>query len=99
MKDRIFAYLRGVDVRIEFFFSRHRAGECESCRIIRLDPRVECLSTLIHEVIHAIEPNWKEDKVLAREKWLANRLTIKEWQELLEILNTKINVTPRRKRK
>ena len=99
MKDRIFAYLRGVDVRVGFFFSRHNAGECEDGRIIRLDPRVDCLSTLIHEALHGLEPDWTEDQVLKREKWLANRLTLNDWKKLLEILNRKVNIVPARKRR
>lgn len=99
MKDRIFAYLRGVDVKIDFFLHRHNAGEIEECRIIRLDPRVDCLSTLIHEAIHGLNPDWNEEQVLRREKWLAGRLTLKDWKKLLEILNQKINKYPARKRR
>lgn len=100
MKDRIFAYLRGVDVRIEFcLFPRKWAGEIEGLRIIRLDPRKDCLPTLIHEVIHALEPDWTEEQVVTREDWLANRLTVNEWKVLLEILNSKINRAPAKKRK
>lgn len=99
MKDRVFAFLRGVDVKINFYHSRQNCGEIEDYRIIRLDPRVDCLSTLIHEALHGLEPDWTEDQVLKREKWLANRLTLNDWKKLLEILNQKVNVIPARKRR
>ena len=99
MKKRIFAFLRGVDVRIEFYLHRQNCGEIEDNCIIRLDPRVDCLSTLIHEAIHGLEPDWTEEQVLKREKWLANRFTIRDWKVLLEILNSKVNRTIAKKRR
>ena len=52
---------------------------------IELDPRDEVLPVLIHELLHAVFPDYDEDQVLALEFTLTMRLSIRQYRKLWEL--------------
>lgn len=55
---------------------------------IELDPRDTVISTLIHEFIHYVHPDWTEEKVLLMEKTLMNKLTDRQIKNIIKKLAT-----------
>jgi len=50
---------------------------------IAIDYRKELLPTLIHEIMHALHPNWCESRVLAKEKETMNAISIRQCKNIL----------------
>ena len=60
-------------------------GECESgTNEITIDYRSELLPTLVHELLHAFHPNWKECQVRRMEKGIVNGLSQSQVVHLLK---------------
>jgi hypothetical protein len=53
---------------------------------IIVDHRRDFLSTLIHEFLHHIHPDWSETKVLSTERRLINSLTPRQVRNILKKL-------------
>jgi len=51
---------------------------------VAIDYRYSLLSSLIHECLHHIHPDWCESKVLVNEKNLINQLTTKQATNLFK---------------
>lgn len=51
---------------------------------VAVDYRYDLLSSLIHECLHHIHPDWCESKVLINEKNLINQLTTKQATNLFK---------------
>ena len=51
---------------------------------IELDYREELLSTLIHEALHFMYPDWEEDDILAHEIYLINEITPRQAINILK---------------
>lgn len=55
---------------------RIKRGYChDDGNRIELDYRDEIISTLIHEVLHYIYPEWEEEKIAKYERWIINKLS------------------------
>ena len=61
------------------------AGEEEAGNIC-LDYRLDILATLIHELLHYFNPDWKENRVKRRERELVNQLSLNQMKLLLREL-------------
>ena len=60
-------------------------GDCDvSENRIRIDYRQAFISTLIHEIIHYIYPEWKEYRVLRYEKKLMNAFSVRQVKNILK---------------
>lgn len=70
---------------VNFFIKKLKGimGYCEWSSGITVDYRKEFISTLIHECIHYIEPEWNETKVLYAEKRIINTLTSEQVIKIL----------------
>jgi len=53
---------------------------------IRLDPREEVVSTLIHEFLHHIHPVWSETDILKMEVSLMNALSPRQVKTIIRKL-------------
>lgn len=60
-------------------------GYCEWENGIILDYRRELFSTLIHECIHYMYPEWNESQVLYAEKRVVNSINSKQVIKLLKV--------------
>lgn len=53
---------------------------------ITIDHRRDFLSTLIHEYLHHVHPDWSETKVLNQERKLINALSVRQVKNILKAL-------------
>lgn len=51
---------------------------------IKIDYRKEFISTIVHEVLHYIHPNWSESKVLREETKIMNSLSFCQIRRILQ---------------
>lgn len=56
-------------------------GESEG-QAIRINPAPSVVDTLIHEVLHRLEPQWKEAYVRRTTSWLLRRMSDEQVEEL-----------------
>jgi hypothetical protein len=78
--------------RIEF--KKHRGyrgmiwdspeGDCNGVVLVTLDHRENVISTLIHEVLHHIHPDWSETDILNMESQLINALTQRQIRTIIK---------------
>lgn len=75
-----------------FEFTKHRgyrgmiwfdAGG-EGINVVTLDHRENVISTLIHEVLHAIHDDWSETDILEMERKLINALSDRQIRNLIK---------------
>ena len=62
-------------------------GMCWSDGIIEIDPRLKGrrkLDTLIHEFLHAINPDWTENRVKTMAAEIATALHKMGWREIID---------------
>ncbi len=60
-------------------------GECDEYEdVILLDYRKEFISTIIHEVLHYMHPNWSECQVYREETRVMNSLSICQIRHILQ---------------
>lgn len=59
-------------------------GYCAWENGIQLDYRRELLSTLVHECVHFLEPDWAESQVLYAEKRIINEMSADDAITLLK---------------
>lgn len=64
---------------------RGARGWCfDDIDLIELDYRDEMISTLVHETLHYIHPDWSETKVLEGERWIMNNLSPVQVKNILK---------------
>lgn len=51
---------------------------------INIDYRKEFISTLVHEVLHFLNPNWPEQKVRLEEQKIMNSLSVRQVRNILK---------------
>jgi len=51
-------------------------------RKITVNPAIEVVDTLIHEILHRLQPNWTEKYVNNRTTWLMRRMSDEQIQAL-----------------
>ena len=57
---------------------------------VEIDYRKEFILTVIHEVIHYIQPNWSESMVMYAEKRIINTITVDDVVYLLKAIVRKL---------
>ena len=83
------AYKRLKDDDFTFRLANLRGvhGLCDiGDKRIRLNPKGELLSTLVHEILHDVNPSWNETKVLREESRIMARLSHRQMINLLSAL-------------
>lgn len=78
---------KGPRIKVKFRkLGRERAmGQAHSDGLIEIDPRQgqkRLLNTLIHELLHVIEPDWSESKVVRVTGTLTNYIWIARFRRL-----------------
>ena len=89
--NRIIRTIKNPEVNFYIKKLKGIMGYCEWSSGITLDYRREFISTLIHECIHYIEPEWNETKVLYAEKRVVNNLTTAQIIKLLTVFVKRFN--------
>jgi hypothetical protein len=80
---KVYSRLKDKDFIIKFFRSKDTAGLCHfDQKLIELNPHEDILSTLVHEMLHSIYPEWKEKKVVAHENLIMQKLSHKQMANL-----------------
>lgn len=59
--------------------------------IVWLEPRMDILSTAVHEAIHILDASLSEEQVLSLERKFAEKMSIAQWKQLLDIVNSRVN--------
>jgi hypothetical protein len=62
------------------------AGEQQG-KYIRLNPRMDILSTCIHEILHYLYPEWSEKKVLRTEIEICRSLSRLKFKRILKLMS------------
>ena len=79
---------RVLDQRPEIFVIKKMKKERGYCMDdkseVAVDHRDEILSTLVHEMVHYLEPKWSEAKVLRAEKYIMNKVTPRRAANILK---------------
>lgn len=52
--------------------------------LIAVDYRKEFLSTLIHEILHSLHPDWCETKVVLTEREIMNTMTVRQCKNVIK---------------
>ena len=52
--------------------------------IIYMDYRKEILSTICHETLHLLHPNWSESKIIKEEHIIMNNISIRQIKHLIK---------------
>lgn len=71
--------------------SRNYAGMLTWKEDIWLEPSMDVLSTAVHEAIHLLDRSLTEDQVLVLEAKITKKMTIAEWKQLLDVVNSRVN--------
>ena len=58
--------------------------------VMVVDPRRDVLSTIVHECFHIMFPAWSETKVLKHESGVVNKMTKRQWRNLIERVARKV---------
>jgi len=80
------AYSRLKDPDFALCFARLRGvhGYCfVGGGFIQINPRGEVLSTLVHELLHSMHPDWSETKVLRSESAIMSALSHRQMINLM----------------
>lgn len=80
------AYKRLKDDDFTFRFANLRGlhGLCDiGDKRIQLNPKGEILNTLVHEILHDVNPDWSETKVLKEESRIMARLSYRQMINLI----------------
>lgn len=89
-RDNIDSFIRKIyrllDTKPEIFSIKDlgdkTAGECDE--EIRIHFKHDVISTLVHEVIHYLHPDWSERAVLSAEKYIMNNISPKRATNILK---------------
>lgn len=98
MKKEICQYVRKIhrflnnSTKNTVIFKKHRGYRGmihfeESERLITLDPRDKVISTLVHEILHDMHPNWSETDILEMERKLINSMSNTQIKNILKKLS------------
>jgi len=76
---QVYRRLKNESFMVKFMRQKGVAGKCyPGINWIELNPSEDVLSTLVHEMLHDIYPDWTEKKVLKMENLLMNKLSHKQ---------------------
>lgn len=89
---RIYGLLQHGDtvLRLRKFKGNIEGVAIDAVQYMAVDPRRNFGSTVIHECLHILYPNWCESKVLKTEEGIANTLTERQWRNLYFRLGNKL---------
>jgi len=91
---QVYKRLADIEFVVKFFRSKDTAGLCHfDQKLIELNPHEDIISTLVHEMLHSIHPNWPEEKVEANEKYIMQKLSHKQMANLLMALSASLKRT------
>lgn len=95
---RVMAALSGTKVSEDFIehknYEVHGVAYKSKRRGIVINPVHAVVDTVIHELLHTMHPEWKENYVRNRTSFLMNRLTDEERQVIYEEYLKKVKVRP-----
>lgn len=74
---KILEVLKSPQVHCQWWCDKRFAGEQEG-NWIRVNPKLDIVSTIVHEIIHLLQPDWEEERVLKTEERVVKRLTRKQ---------------------
>lgn len=86
--NRILRVIKNPEVNFYIKKLKGVMGYCEWSSGITIDYRKEFISTLIHECLHYIEPQWNETKILYAEKRVINAITS---EQIIKLLSAFVN--------
>lgn len=80
----IYKRLKNDSFNLRFMRTPGVHGFCyPGADLIKMNPQGQVLSTLVHEMIHDIHPNWEEDRVMAREREVMAQLSHRQMANLM----------------
>lgn len=81
---KVYARLRDPEFDIKLFRSKDTLGLCHfDKKCIEINPKSDMLSTLLHEMLHSINPEWSEEKVLQQEAIIMKQLSHRQMANLM----------------
>lgn len=84
--NQIIKVLKNREVIITLKKMTKVAGEQQG-KYIRLNPRLDILSTCIHEILHYLYPEWSEKKVLRTEIEICRSLSPLKFKNILKLIS------------
>jgi hypothetical protein len=94
----VYRKLRDKTFTVKFIRDKKLCGQCYiGEKWIELNPHMDVISTLIHEMLHDINPLMTEKQVLAQEKLIMNQLSHKQLVNLMVALGKALKRTHKKK--
>ena len=93
MIEKIKKFLEEEDYRLKFknLKDENAEGKTTEDDTILIDPQTNLLSTFIHEVLHEIYPDLKEEEILEKEKFIFEHLTPTHAKQLVLVISKLLN--------
>lgn len=85
--NQIIYVLENKEVRIIIKNLSYKIAGEQQGRFIRLNPRMDILSTCIHEILHYLYPEWSEKKVLRVEIEICRTLSPRKFKKILKLMS------------
>ena len=85
---RLYRFIRHHPENIEFkkFYNGWAGSYDYDTTEIELDYRRDVVSTLVHEFLHHIQPDWNHTKIRTWESRMMNSLTPRQYKNILRVI-------------